>query len=322
MTLPAHDPRYPLGEVDASGLLDLGDGDRIWWEASGARDGTPAVVLHGGPGGGCSPGARRFFDPAAYRLIQVDQRGCGRSLPNVADPTVSLARNETGQLVADLEQLRAHLGVERWLLYGGSWGSTLALAYAQRHPERVRAAVIILPTTGRRAETDLLTRGLGMIFPEAYARFLAGVPEAERDGDLAAAYARLLDSPDPAVRERAARDWCDWEAAIVPSSPPYRGFADPDFRMTFARLVTHYWSNGCFVDDDELLRGARRLAGIPCTLIAGSLDLGNLAGTPWLLHEAWPGSELVIVDDAGHDAVNGGMPGAIVRATDRYRGIA
>ncbi|HEY6057829.1 MAG TPA: prolyl aminopeptidase [Candidatus Limnocylindrales bacterium] len=311
--------RYPEIEPHEQGLLDVGDGQLVYWEACGNPDGKPALVLHGGPGSGCTPGMRRLFDPAAYRIVLFDQRGCGRSRPHASEPGADLATNTTSHLLADIERLREALRVERWLLFGGSWGSALGLVYAERLPKRVSEIVVTGVATGRRAETDLLTRGLGRLFPDAWARFQAGVPEADRDGDLADAYARLLGDPDPAIREQAARDWCAWEDAILPSSPPNPRYEAPEFRLAFARLVTHYWRHGSWLEEGVVLRDAPALAAIPGVIVQGTLDLGSLLGTPWLLARRWPGSELVVVDDAGHD-LSAGVSDAIVAATDRFAG--
>jgi proline iminopeptidase len=310
---------YPHIEPHDHGMLDVGEGNRLYWEVSGNPDGKPAVALHGGPGSGSSPFFRRFFDPAAYRLVLFDQRGCGRSTPHASDPATDMSVNTTDHLVADIELLRRHLGIERWLVYGGSWGCALSLVYAERHPERVSELVLLLLATGRRAETDLLTRGLGRYFPEAWERFRAVVPEAERDGDLAAAYNRLLDDPDPAVRERAARAWCDWEDAIDVTSPePSARYDDPVFRMAFARIVTHYWRHGSWLDEGAVLRQAGRLAGIPGVMVQGGLDPSNLVGTPWLLDRAWADGELVIVGEEGHGVGDPGMIETLIDATDRF----
>jgi proline iminopeptidase len=313
---------YPPIEPYDTGMLDVGDGNHIYWEVSGNPAGKPAVALHGGPGSGCTSWFRRFFDPAAYRLVLFDQRGCGRSTPHAADPATDMSVNTTDHLVADIEALRRHLGIDRWLVYGGSWGCVLSLVYAERHPERVSELVLLLLATGRRAETDLLTRGLGSYFPEAWERFRAGVPAAERDGDLAAAYNRLMEDPDPAVRERAAREWCEWEKAIdvtAPSSGPSR-YDDPVFRAAFVRIVTHYWSHGSWLEEGIVLREAGRLAGIPGILVQGGLDPGNLVGTPWELAHAWPGSELVVVGEEAHGLGEPRMVEALVAATDRFAG--
>lgn len=310
---------YPEIEPYDHGLLEAGDGQRVYWEVCGNPQGKPAVVLHGGPGSGCTTGVRRYFDPAAYRVVLFDQRGCGRSTPHASDPGTDLSTNTTEHLLADMELLRQLLGIDRWLLFGGSWGCVLALVYAERYPERVSQLVLTGAATGRRAETDLLTRGLGRLFPEAWARYCAGVPERDRDGDLADAYHRRLSDPDPAVREQAARDWCDWEEAIVPTSPrPNPRYERPAFRMAFARIVTHYWRHGSWLEEGAVLRNAGHLAGIPGVIIQGALDLGNLLGTPWQLAHAWPGSELLLVDDAGHNAGDPGIAETLVAATDRF----
>ncbi|AYY14932.1 prolyl aminopeptidase [Actinobacteria bacterium YIM 96077] len=317
--MASNDPAlYPPIEPYRHGWLDVGDGNLVYWEECGNPRGKPALFLHGGPGSGSNAGMRRYFDPAAYRVVLFDQRNCGRSTPHASDPATDLTSNTTGNLLADIEQLREHLGIERWLVFGGSWGSVLGLVYAERFPQRVSEMVLMALATGRRVETDLLTRGLGALFPEAWERFCDMLPEAQRDGDLADAYHRLLSDPDPAVRDRAARRWCEWEDAIVPTAPgPNPRFDDPAFRMAFARLVTHYWRHGSWLEEGEVLQNAGRLEGIPGILVQGSLDLGNLVGTPWELAHAWPGSELVLIDEAGHGASDPGMAEALVGATDR-----
>ena len=233
---------YPPVDPDESGWLDVGDGHRIYWECCGNASGKPALVLHGGPGSGCSPGFRRFFDPAVYRIILFDQRGAGRSTPHASEPDVDLSTNTTAHLLADIDRLREHLAIRRWLVLGGSWGSTLALAYAERHPDRVSEMVLFSLAMTTAAEVGWITRGVGMFFPQAWERFRDNVPPEARDGDLADAYHRLLMDPDPAIHEEAARDWCDWEialAAIRPGDKPNPRYEDPSFRLGFARLVTH-----------------------------------------------------------------------------------
>jgi proline iminopeptidase len=309
--------QYPEIDPYAHGMLDVGDGDLIYWETCGKPDGKPALVLHGGPGSGCTPGMRRYFDPATYRIVLFDQRNCGRSRPHASDPAVSLAANTTQHLVADIELLRAHLGIERWLLFGGSWGCALALAYAQQHTDRVTELIVTGTATARQAEVDLLTRGLGRLFPAAFARYNEGVPAGNRGGNLAAAYSRLLADADPAVRAKAAAGWCDWEEAMLPTSPHNARYDDPAFRLCFARLVTHYWGHEHFLADGVLLAEAHRLGPVPGLIIQGSLDLINLLGTPWLLAAAWPGSELVLIDDAGHGG-SAELTAAIVAGTDRF----
>ncbi|MET7741363.1 prolyl aminopeptidase [Streptomyces sp. NPDC005385] len=314
---------YPETEPYDHGMLDVGDGNRVYWEVCGNPDGKPALMLHGGPGSGCTPHFRRWCDPAKYRVVLLDQRGSGRSTPHASHPATDMGVNTTAHVIGDLEALRAHLGVDRWLVWGVSWGSVLGLRYAQTHPHAVSELVLTGVATGSDAEVALLTRGLGRIFPEAFARFLGGLPEHERAGNLAAAYNRLMGSPDPETRERAARAWTDWETATIPAPPrSVERFEDPVFRMGFARTVTHYWGNGHFLGDGDdegaVLRDAPLLDGIPGTLVQGSLDFGNLLGIVWRLHQAWPGSELVVVDDAGHDAGAVGMAEALIAATDRY----
>lgn len=310
---------YPPIEPYDHGMLDVGDGNLLYWETCGNPDGKPALVLHGGPGSGCTPGMRRYFDPDAYRIVLLDQRNCGRSTPHASDPRTDLTVNTTKHLMADLELLRRHLGIERWLVFGGSWGSVLGLHYAEQHPDRVSEMVLMGIATGRRLETDLLTRGLGQLFPEAWDRFRAGVPAAERDGDLSAAYNRLLEDPDPTVRAKAARDWCDWEEAIIPTSPPNPRYDPPEFRMAFARIVTHYFRHGSWLEEGIVLRRTAALAGIPGVLVQGSLDLGNLLGTPWELHHSWRDSELIMLDDTGHGGGRS-MSEHLVAATDRFAG--
>ncbi|MFI5384711.1 MAG: prolyl aminopeptidase [Fimbriimonadales bacterium] len=311
---------YPVLEPYDHGLLDVGDGHLIYWEACGNPNGKSAVVLHGGPGSGCSVGNRRPFNPALYRIVLFDQRGCGRSSPHAACADVDLSTNSTEQLLGDIEALRGHLGIERWLVFGGSWGSTLALAYAERHPDRVSEMVLAAVTTTARWEVSWITEGIGQYFPEALAKFRAGVPDAEPGGRLVDAYHRLLMSPDPDVHSKAARDWCDWEMAIVAlgsDQKPNPRYELADFRLAFARIVTHYFRNNAWIEEGSLLREAHRLSGIPGIMIHGRLDLGCPLITPWRLADAWPGSRLVILDEAGHDR-GPGMTEAVVEATDRF----
>ncbi|MEU5949079.1 prolyl aminopeptidase [Micromonospora sp. NPDC047465] len=312
--------RYPLTEPYAHGMLDVGDDQLVYWETCGNPDGKPAVVLHGGPGSGCGPSWRTFFDPARYRVTLFDQRGCGRSLPHAADPTVDLSTNTTDHLIADVERLREHLGVDRWLVLGASWGSCLGLAYAQRHPERVSELVLFSVTAGTRREIDWITRDMGRVFPAEWARFRDGVPPADRDGDLADAYARLLADPDPAVRDRAARDWCAWEDSHVATAPGHRPdprYADPVFRMAMVRLVTHYWRHACFLPEEQVLREAGRLAGIPGVLLHGRLDISSPPDIPWLLAQSWPDARLELLERAGHGSGNG-MAERVVAALDGF----
>jgi proline iminopeptidase len=312
--------RYPPIEPYASGLLDVGDGHQVYWETVGNPAGAPALWLHGGPGSGCTQGIRRSFDPAAYRVVLFDQRGCGRSRPVADSAAADLTTNTTQHLLGDIELLREHLGIDRWLVSGGSWGVTLALAYAQAHPSRVTAMVLAAVTAGRRLETDWITRDMRRVFPREWDEFAAGVPESERDGDLAAAYARLLASPQATVTERAARQWCAWEdthVSLAPGATPALRYADPTFRQVFARLVTHYWSNGCFLDDTPILAAMDRIAAIPAVLVHGRYDVSGPLDTAWDLHRAWPASRLVVCDSDGHGGA--GMTAAMVDALDSFR---
>ncbi|WP_342358652.1 prolyl aminopeptidase [Terrarubrum flagellatum] len=312
---------YPPLEPHSHGMLDVGDGHRLYWECCGLPAGKPALVLHGGPGSGASVNARRYFNPELYRIILFDQRGAGRSTPHASEPDADLSTNTTAHLISDIEKLRDHLGVERWLLYGSSWGATLAQAYAQRHADRISEIVLSSVTMTSAREIEWITRGVGAFFPEAFERFRNGVSEAEREGDLAAAYHGLLMSDNPVAREKAARHWCDWEIAIAgvrKDAKPNPRYEDARFRLGFARLVAHYWANRAWLEEGELLRSAARLSQIPAVLIHGRLDVSGPLVTPWLLHRAWPGSRLVAVEQAGHSASDPGMAEAIVAATDEF----
>jgi proline iminopeptidase len=312
---------YPPIEPYAHGMLDVGDGNRLYWEQTGNPAGKPIVLLHGGPGSGWSAGIRRNFDPAAYRIIAYDQRQCGRSTPHAGEPTIDLSSNTTAHLLADLERLREHLEIQRWMLFGGSWGSTLALAYAERHPERVTGIVLVAVTMTRRSEIDWLYYGAARFFPEEWQRFRAGVPAAERDGDLVAAYHRLLMHPDPAVHQKAARDWFAWEWSLVsvdPETAPSPSSLEPRNQLAFARIVTHYFGHGAWLEDGALLRDAGRLAGIPGILVHGRFDCGGPLTTAWELAQAWPDAKLVVVPQAGHSPRDPGMQDAILAATDAF----
>jgi proline iminopeptidase len=312
---------YPPIEPYDAGMLDVGDEHHVYWETCGNPAGKPALFLHGGPGSGCTVNARRYFDPSVYRIILFDQRGSGRSTPHASLPGVDLSTNTTSHLLADIELLRQHLEIEQWLVLGGSWGSTLALAYAGQHPQRVTGMVLFSIATTTAAKIDWITRGVGAFFPEPWCRFRDGIPEADREGSLVEAYHRLLMNPDPAIHEKAARDWCDWEIAVVavhPSHKPHPRYEDPAFRLGFARLVTHYWRHKAWLEDGALVQVASRLAGIPGVLIHGRLDIGGPLITPWQLNQNWPGSELIVVSEAGHDARDPGMTESIVAATDRF----
>lgn len=296
---------YPPIEPYDHGMLDVGDGNHVYWEVCGNPDGKPAAVVHGGPGSGCTAGHRRCFDPERYRLVLFDQRGCGRSTPHASDPATDMRHNTTRHLIADMELLREHLGIDRWLLSGGSWGSTLMLAYAERHPERVSEMVISAVTTTQRSEIEWLYGGVGRFFPAEWERFRDHVPEADPGVfGIIAAYARRMDDPDPDVRARAATEWCRWEDAVISLEPNGKpnAYSDrpPDALLALVRICSHYFANGAWLEDGVLLREAGRLAGIPAVLIHGRHDLGGPVGTAWSVAKAWPGSQLCVIDDSGH----------------------
>ncbi len=312
-------PLYPPIEPSEHGMLAAGDGNLVYWETCGNPRGKPAVVVHGGPGSGCTDWQRRLFDPAVYRVVLFDQRGCGRSTPHASALDTDLTRNTTWHLVDDMEALRRHLGVEGWLVLGGSWGSTLALAYAVRFPECVTEMILFGVTTGRHAEFDWLFRGgVAAFFPAQWGRLQAAAPLVGEDRDVVDAYHRMLYDPDPAVRERAVYEWCLWESA-TPAWPPAAGlsarFADRRFALAFARLVTHYVRHYAWLEDGCLLRGAGALADIPGILVNGRFDFQAPIANAWELRRAWPRAELVIVDDAGH--ADEAITRELVRATER-----
>lgn len=295
--------RFSAIEPYDSGMLDVGDGHRVYWECCGNPDGKPAIYLHGGPGSGSSPGQRRFFDPSVYRAVLFDQRGSGRSQPLADEPDADLSVNTTAHLIADIEALRELHGIESWTILGMSWGTTLGLAYAQAHPRRVNAMVLALVTTTSRREVEWLTGDVGRIFPEAWDRFRATVPGSLQHLPLVDAYATLLFDTDPAVRDHAARAWCGWEDAHVSLAPGHRPnprYEDPEFRLRFARLVTHYWRNAAFLEENQLLREAATLNGIPGVLIHGRYDVSSPLETAWRLSQSWTTSRLSVMEDAGH----------------------
>ena len=309
---------YPESEPFDSGLLDVGDGNLVYWELCGNPDGKPAVVFHGGPGSGCSPWWRTLFDPDAYLAVLFDQRNCGRSRPHASDPGTDLSANTTPHLIADAELIREHLGIERWLVLGGSWGSTLGLAYAETHAEHVTEIVLCAITTGRHAEFDWLFRGgLARFFPEHWARLVDGLPE----GDVVETYNRLLNDPDLGIRRRAVEAWCLWESA-TPAWPPTDAlaerFRDPDYALAFARIVTHYVMHNAWLEDEILLRNAERLRAIPGTLVHGRFDFQAPLENAYALSRAWPQAKLVVIDEAGH-MPTGAVTRAITRATDGFR---
>lgn len=312
---------YPEIDPYDFGLLDVGDGQSIYWETSGNPDGKPAVFLHGGPGGETQPNHRRLFDPAKYRIVLFDQRGSGRSLPHASDAGIDLSTNTTWHLIDDLELLRQYLRIDRWLVFGGSWGSTLALAYAQTHPSRVSELVLRGIFTLRKSELDWFYEGgAEAVFPDAWEDFLAPVPLEERNM-LIQAYSRLLNDPDPAIHGPAAVAWSVWEAStitLLPTPNVVSTFSDPHYALAFARIENHYFVNRGFFDDGQLIRDARLLKDIPGVIIQGRYDICTPAVTAWDLHRAWPEARFVMVPDAGHAFDEPGILSALIDATDRF----
>jgi proline iminopeptidase len=306
---------YPPVEPYEVGRLDVGDGHQIYFERCGNRGGTPAVFLHGGPGAGCSPAQRRLFDPARYAVTLFDQRGCGRSTPHA-----SLEANTTWDLVADIERLRDHAGIDRWLVFGGSWGSTLALAYAEAHPQRVSGLIVRGVFTATRSEIDWYYQGgAAWLFPDLWERFLAPIPEAER-GDLVAAYNRRLTGADEAARLEAAKAWSLWEAGTITLLPNSLAaqFGEDRYALAFARIENHYFSHDSWLGDDQLIGNAGRLADIPGVIVQGRYDVATPARSAWRLSKAWPRARFELIADAGHAFDEPGILDALVRATDSF----
>ena len=312
---------YPEVEPYDFGWAEVGDGQRVYWETCGNPAGKPVVFLHGGPGAGCSPGNRRLFDPDRYRIVLFDQRGCGRSTPHAADIGTDLSVNTTWHLVADIEHLRTMLGIEAWQVFGGSWGSGLALAYAETHPRRVTGLVLRGIFTLRPAELAWYYQsGASMLFPDLWEEFTAPIPPDER-GDLIAAYHRRLNDPDPAVRVPAARAWSVWEGSTVtlrPDAAMARAFGEQRYALAFARIENHYFVNGGFFGEQQLIRDATRLADIPGVIVQGRYDVATPAVTAWELHRAWPQADFHLVDAAGHAASEPGIRELLLDATDRF----
>ena len=312
---------YPPIEPYDSGMLDVGDGHRIYWELVGNPEGKPAVFLHGGPGAGCTPDHRRLFNPERYRVLLFDQRNCGRSTPHASLMSTELHTNTTWTLVADMERLRRMLGVERWLVCGGSWGSALALAYAEQYPERVSELVLRGIFTLRSEELLWFYQsGASYLFPDAWEQYLAPIPEEERD-DLIGAYARRLNSPDPQVRLEAARAWSVWEAStstLYPNEQLRAAYADPEYALAFARIENHYFVHGGFLTPGQLIENASKLAGVPGVIVQGRYDVCTPAKTAFELHRAWPQAEFHLIDDAGHAFTEPGILHQLIEALDRF----
>jgi proline iminopeptidase len=315
------DALYPPIKPYETGFLLAGDGQRIYWEQSGNPHGKPVVFLHGGPGGGTSPWQRQLFDPERYRIVLFDQRGCGRSTPHASEPDADLRFNTTWHLVADIELLRRNLGIEKWQVLGGSWGSALALAYAQSHPESVSELVLRGIFTLRRHELEWFYEGgAAAIFPDLWEEYLAPIPVLERSRMIEAYHRRLAD-PDPAVHGPAALAWTTWEASTLTLRPDrrlVRTMTDPQAATAFARIENHYFIHGGWFEEGQLIANVGRLRGIPAVIVQGRYDVCTPIMTAWDLHRAWPEAEFVVVDDAGHSATEPGIAAALVAATDRF----
>ncbi|ABE43541.1 prolyl aminopeptidase [Polaromonas sp. JS666] len=307
---------YPPIEPFRTGVLETGDGHSIYWELCGNPAGKPAVFLHGGPGSGCSPDHRRLFDPKRYCVLLFDQRGCGRSRPSA-----SLDNNTTWHLVADIERLRTLLGVERWVVFGGSWGSSLALAYAQTHPAQVSALIVRGIFTLRRAELLwYYQEGASWLFPDLWEAFLAPIPPAER-GDLMAAYRKRLVGSNRAEQLACARAWSLWEGqtiTLLPDEAATAKHAADDFALAFARIENHYFVHAGWLEEGQLIRDAGKLAGIPGVIVQGRYDMATPAKTAWDLHRAWPEADFHLIDDAGHAFNEPGILQQLMAATDRF----
>ncbi|MGI6852849.1 prolyl aminopeptidase [Mesorhizobium sp. 1B3] len=311
---------YPEIEPFDSGMLDVGEGHRIYWERVGTRGAKPAVFLHGGPGGGISPKHRRLFDPSLYDVILFDQRGCGRSTPHA-----ELEANTTWHLVADIERLREMAGLDKWLVFGGSWGSTLALAYAEQHPQSVSELVLRGIYTLTRAELAWYYQfGVSEMFPDKWERFVAPIPEAER-GDLIAAYHKRLTGADRKARVEAARAWSLWEGetiTLLPEPETSDKFGEDDFAIAFARIENHFFVNAGWLEEGQLLRDAHRLRDIPGVIVHGRYDMPCPVRFAWALHKAWPEAEFHLIEGAGHAYSEPGILDRLIRATDKFAGKA
>jgi proline iminopeptidase len=309
---------FPAMGTFASGHLAVSNSNKIYWEASGNRQGKPALHLHGGPGSGIMSRYRRHFDPEKFLVVSFEQRGCGRSRPLATDPSADLSTNTTPALISDIEELRKHLGIEAWLVSGQSWGTTLALAYAQTHPERVTEIVLAAVTTTTISEVHWCTEQIGRVFPREWVRF-AAVAQPAPGQSLIDAYYERITHPDRKVRETAASAWCAWEDVHISLDPNHKRsarFCDPDFRLLFATLVIHYWKHAAFISGEGILANIGRISHLPGVLIHGRLDVSSPLETAWNLHKAWPASELVVVDADGHGGET--MVQELIRAIARF----
>jgi proline iminopeptidase len=315
------DSLYPPIEPHASGMLLVGDGHRLAWEVSGNPDGKPVVFLHGGPGGGCAPWHRQFFDPEKYRIVLFDQRGCGRSTPHASAPDADMRFNTSAHLVSDIELLRKNLGIEKWQVFGGSWGSALALAYAQAYPESVTELILRGIFTLRREEIEWFYEGgAAALFPDLWEGFIAQIPVLERNR-MIEAYHRLLFDPDPDVHIPAAQAWSKWEGSTISLKPD----ADTVERMTedatavaFARIENHFFLHRGWWTEGQLIAGVDAIRHIPAVIVQGRYDVCTPMMTAWDLHRAWPEAEFVVIDDAGHSASEPGIQEALRDAADLF----
>lgn len=309
---------YPEIQPHRTGRLKVSRLHEIYFEESGNPKGKPAIFVHGGPGGGTDPNQRRFFDPKAYRIVLFDQRGCGKSTPHA-----ELEENTTWDLVSDMERIRTDLGIDKWQVFGGSWGSTLALAYAEKYPERVSELVLRGIFLLRKREIDwFYQEGASFLFPDAWDDYLAPIPESER-GDLLHAYYKRLTSTDAKVRQEAARAWSVWEArtsCLFPNEELIKKNAGDDYSLAFARIECHYFVNKAFFENDgQLLRDVGKIRHIPTVIVQGRYDVVCPLDSAWALHKAFPEADLRIVPDAGHAAAEPGTTHELVSATDRFR---
>jgi proline iminopeptidase len=285
-----------------SGRLAVGDGHVLYYEQVGSPDGLPVLYLHGGPGSGCTISARRFFDPDRHRAVLFDQRAAGRSTPHASEADVDWLSIDLDHHLSDIERLRRHLAIESWAVLGVSWGAVLAAAYAERHTDRLTAVVLLSASTGTPADIEWLTVQAGVFFPAEWEEFRDHIPHDMRSLGLVEAYNALVMDPDPTVHEAAALAWCQWEDRHMagPSGARNPRCDDPQFRLGFARQVTHHWRHDLWLAEDELVRNAPRLAGTPGWLLHGRLDVSSPLLGPWRLHRAWPGSELIVLAEEGH----------------------
>ena len=310
---------YPRIDPYRTQMLRVSERHEIYVEECGNPDGKPVIFIHGGPGGGCAPDYRRLFDPVAYRIVLFDQRGCGRSKPHA-----ELIDNTTWHLVADMEAIRDNLGIDRWQVFGGSWGSTLGLAYAETHPERVTELILRGIFTLRRSELIwFYQEGASNVFPDAWEKFLAPIPVDER-GDLMAAYYKRLTGDDEAARLEAAKAWSSWEGATIslyPDESRVSAFGEDKYATAFARIECHYFVNGGFFErDDQLIANVDRLRHIPGIIIQGRYDMCTPMRTAWDLHKAWPEADFRLIPDAGHAFSEPGIRDALIAATDHFSG--